>query len=375
MTDSQPPKYVAVGTDQPVTVTGVVRSRAYKSASKGDVALVHLHTAATFHPDAADIEHPAKSQVPVETASEFKNLAAAYGHRPESFSIELKGPPHTAYALATIHSDGKNKKDLVGIKALNMPTKDHHVVVPPKLLFEKTPHDIVFSDAKGELKLENIAIDPASLPDHSKQALAVGGGLDAITANTASKGRTATTPGSPLAHFATSLGYTLEELPKSLETGETHAIKAPKGSKLPPPTPAELVTAATKNLKETSPPNWLLVSEHGNATGLVTTKLVPNDASDGVSVRTSNKAHHTSLDAATNSIMARVDQQTHERPRATGAVKGHDDSSSSSSSSSSDSGSDDDDDEDGKGRNTGKLPKDKKDEEMPRRHKSNKKHH
>lgn len=374
MTDSQPPKFAAVGTDQRVKVTGTVRSREYNSASKGRVALTHLHTAATFHPEAADIEHPAKSQVPVETASEFKNLAAAYGHRPESFDIELQGPPHTAYALATIHSDGKNKKDLVGIKASNLPTDDHRAVLPSKLLFEGSRTSFFHSDREGKFKAENVIIDPASLPDHSKQALAIGGGLDAITANTASKGRTATTPDSALAHFATSLGYTLEELPKSLETGETHTIKAPKGSKLPPPTPAELVTAATKKLKETSPPNWLLVSEHGNATALVTTTLVPNDAGDGVAVRTSNKAHHTAIDAATNSIVARVDHQTHERPRATGAVKGHDDSSSSSSSSSS-SDSESDDDDDGKGRNTGKLPKDKKDEEMPRRHKSNKKHH
>jgi hypothetical protein len=371
MATPPPPKYAAVGTSPSVRVTNAVKARNFPSQKlKGQVAMVNPHFAASLQPHGPNLQLPANSKVSQGEYHDFVNKAAPFGTLPDTLSGEISGPPHKPYVLATVHGKGNGElKDFEGVRAVDAPYADHVHVLPDTLLIPGSPSSVFYSGADGILKLNDVKIDASSLPDHSDQAMAIAAGKAALTAATASKGRTATVPDSPIAHFGAALGYTLEPLGKPAEDGSTHVLKTPKGSSLPTPSPNEIVKAATASLKSTAPPNVVLVTTPTDTpiTGLLSVTTAPRSAGDAISVEIENHALHTGIQPADNLVRTRVHVDTHEPHdlrRLTGAAKGDSDESSSSSS--------DDDDDDGD-RNTGKTPKnddsdDDDDDDVPRRH-------
>jgi hypothetical protein len=372
------PKYVAVGTNSSV-VTGQVEERPVVSKKQNNATIASIvpKSAWPFQPvarEGEDLKLPPNSKVAVDAYHEFLNKAAPFGNVPKEVSGVITGQPYQPYAVATIHGTGNGEaKDLHGVELKNAPYKDHAHVLPHTMLLPGQHSSILYADKNGDLKLDGLEINEASLPDHSAQAMAIAAGKAAVTANTASKGRIATVPDSPVAHFGKALGYTLEQLEKPTEDGSTHMLKAPKGSSLSAPTPTEIVTAATNKLKETSPPNITLITTPSPSTsspikGVLTVTTVPRSAGSAIPVEIQSHALHTGTQSD-GLVQKRVHRDTHaphDLRRLTGATQDDGDSSSSSSSSS-------DEDEDDGPRNTGKTPKggdsdDDDDNDMPRRH-------
>jgi hypothetical protein len=113
--------------------------------------------------------------------------------------------------------------------AVNDPHKDSAHIVPEGTLVAGKPATVLYTDHNGILTLDKLKIDPASLPDHSNEALAIAAGHEAIKAATDSKGRVVTTQDSSLHQLAVEQGYKVEPLSKPVGDA-AHVVKKPSSA-------------------------------------------------------------------------------------------------------------------------------------------------